>query len=379
MIQTFTGTWLRVVRKAGLATVLLLTLATAPVWSIGRILYVEGDVQLLRNGRVLDQFQISPGEALQEMDVLQTGFDGYVEVELTVNGRTEVRIRENTAWYVEVVEGSGGGTEARLKLLNGSVEMAVRQVSRGSSVSVETRSAVFGVRGTEFDVLTAPDESSLLGVRSGRIAVGAMGREAIANAGVAVQVESDQAPQQVQVPDGDFDRLYSTWTEMRLQVFRSGAATFNRAYARRFEDTVGEFETARRELMRFRDRLNTALENQSSLGQDMRLRTEISPAMIRVRSILPLFEDTVYRLRELRRYHDQGIGQTNINGQTSRQFFTAFAARENQLMAQLSEVRGMLAMYAELERRSFGGLPSGPGGGSTSPFGGGSLLDSPRF
>lgn len=362
------------------AAVALLVLAVSPaLWSIGRITYLEGDVQLIRGGEVRDQFQLSPGDALQAMDVLQTGFDGYAEVELSAGGRTEVRIRENTAWYVEVT-GEDGNSEARLKLLNGSVEMAVRQVSRGSRVSVETRSAVFGVRGTEFDVISAPDESNLLGVRRGQVAVTAGGQEAVAEQGVAVQVEQNQPPRSQTVPQGDFDSFYASWMEARLQVFRSGAATFNRAYARRFEDTVDNFDAARGELLAFRSQLREALANQSALGQDMQLRTEISPAIIRARSILPLFEDTVYRLRELRRYHDQGIGETTINGQSSRQFFAAFARREDQLIRQLSEVRAMLVLYGELERRSFGGLPGGGGPGGTSPFGGGgSLLDSMGF
>lgn len=342
---------------------------------IGRIEYLEGAVELLRDGEIRDGFALNPGENLYEMDVLQTGFDGYVEVSLTANGRTTVRINENTAYYIELEQRTGGGTEARLRVLTGSLEMAVQQLSRNSTLTVQTRTASLGVRGTEFDVITAPDESTLTGVRSGRVEVTAGGRRVDATGGVAVEAQPDRAPQSRQVPGGDFERYYQSWTETRLQAFRSGAPTFVRAYVRRYRDTEPDFQVAYRELMRFRDRLEQAAgAGSSALGGDMRLRTEVSPAIIRMRSVLPLFENTVYRLRELQRFHDQGIGTTTIDNQSSREFFTAFGRDARRLMAQLAEVRTVFRLYRTIEERSFGGLPGGD-----SPFGGDSPIDSMRF
>jgi hypothetical protein len=112
-------------------------------------------------------------------------------------------------------------------------------------------------------------------------------------------------------------------------------------------------------------------EDDAALGGDMRLRAEMSPAVIRMRSVLPIFENTVYRLRELRRFHRSGVGRTEIGTMSSEEFFRDFAERENILVARLSEVRTMLRMYARLEERSFGGLPSGnsPFDSAADPFG----------
>ena len=346
-------------------------LAAEPV---GRIEYVEGEVKLLRDGSTYDTWDLGPGDPLYVMDVIQTGSDGFVEVILTATGRSTVRVRENTAYYVETESRTGGGTRARLRVLTGSVETAVNQLTAGSTLDVETRSATFGVRGTEFDVLTAPDESSLLGVRSGRVEITGGGRQARAEAGVAVEVQPDGVPEGYQVPDGDFDRFYEQWVNIRLQAFRSGAATFIQAYARRFNDTDPTFQSAYTELMRHRDRLRAASEaDTTSRGEDMRLRTDVSPAMIRMRSILPLYEDTVYRLRELHRFHREGIGTTTIDGRSSTDFFREFAEREGRLLSRLSEVRTVFRMYSVIEQRSFGGLP---GGGSL--FDGGSPLNNSR-
>lgn len=343
---------------------------------IGRIEYIEGDVSLIRDGDILDEFQINPGDPLLEMDVIQTGFDGYAEVLLTVGGRSTVRIQENTAYYIEVEPQTGGGENTRLRLLTGSVEMAVQNISRNSQVNVETRSAVLGVRGTEFDVLTAPDESTLAGVRTGRVEVASGGQRAMVEGGSAAEVQQNRPPQSQTVPDGDFDRFYSLWTEARLQAFRSGAPTFIKAYVRRFNDTEPEFQRAYRELMAHRDRLEReAARTGTSLGGDMRLRTEVSPALIKMRSILPLFENALYRLEELARFHDQGIGETTIDGVRSGDFFTRFSRVEQNLRRQLGEVRTVFRLYRVIEQRSFGGLPEGAG----SPFGGGSPINSMGF
>lgn len=339
---------------------------------LGRLTYLEGEVQLIRDGSVREGRNLTIGTTIMEMDVIQTGANGYAEIELTQPAGASVRVRENTAYYVEV-ERDGGNTATRLKVLGGTVEVAVQRMSRGSRLDVETRTAVFGVRGTRFDVITAPDESTLLGVREGRVSVAAGQERRDAEAGQAVQSVPNQALRQEDVPGGDFDSYYRQWEELRMEVFRSGASTFNQAYIHRYLDTVDNFAEAYENLLRHRPALEEAVRRQGSAGSDIRLRQEVSPAIISMRSILPLFENTVYRLRELRRYHSEGIGRTEVGSISSRDFYNSFAREETRLAAQLSEVRTIFALYGQIERRSFGGLPGGD-----SPFGGSSPLDGAR-
>ena len=364
-------------RMVALAVILVLA-AGLPLAAqqVGRIVYLEGDVQLLRDGESRGGFAIAEGEPLLEMDILQTGFDGYVEVELSVPSQTTVRVRENSAYYIEI-EGAAAGQTSRLRLLNGRVEMAVSQISRGSGLVVDTQTAVLGVRGTEFDVILAPDEATLFGIREGEVAIRSAGEDLVASAGTAVESFADRRPRTQEIPPAELPQYYAQWTETRLQAFRSGAQTFVRAYALRYQDTVGAFRDAYRDLMNYRQDLEQAVTNDSgTLGSDMRLRAEISPALIRMRSILPVFETTVYRLRELRRFHDQGLGRTTIGDQSSTVFFRQFAEAEPELLTQLSAVRGVFRLYRQVEERSFGGLP----GDEDGPFSSGeSLLDSMRF
>lgn len=348
---------------------------------VGRLSYLEGDVQLLRDGELREGSDVAIGESILNLDVIQTGFDGYVEVELTAPSSVTVRVQENAAYYVDEA-GSGSQSAVTVRLLTGRLEMAVSELSRDSSLSVETQTATLGVRGTEFDVLIAPDEGTLFGIQEGQVEVAAGGRRVGAEGGTAVEVLPDRRPRAETVPGGDFEAYYSNWTEIRLRAFRSGAPTFIRAYARRYLDTRDTFDTAYRDLVALRPGLEDAVnQGQSSLGADMRIRSEMSPAIIRMRSILPLFETTVYRLRELQRFHDQGIGRTQIDERSSTDFFRAFAREEGELLRRLAEVRTIFRLYREIDERSFGGLPSGSRDENDSPFDSddGSLLDSMRF
>lgn len=372
-------------RRLIIIAIALAITGVAPAVSqqLGRISYIEGDVELVRDGAVREGYEIGIGEPVLELDVIQTGYDGYVEIELDQPPNSAVRVQENSAYYVELMTDEDGTETTRLKLLNGTVEVAVDRVSRDSRLNVETRSVVFGVRGTEFDVITAPDEAALLGVREGQVAVATDNEQRVANAGSVVESVPDEALSEESVDDGDFESYYQRWTEIRLQIFRNGATTFVRAYARRYLDSVDTFQRAYRELITYRPRLEEAVEREgNALGDDMRLRQQISPSLIAMRSILPIFENTVYRLRELQRFHDQGIGVTEIDGRSSQAFFREFGRESSRIIGQLSEVRTMFRLYREIEERSFGGLP---GGGSPfdggSPFGnnGSDILNSMQF
>jgi len=368
------GTLLTLLVVAGAA---LLLPAAVGAQEVGRIAYLEGQVEIVRDGTIRSGFDVSIGESLRELDLIQTGQDGYVEIELVRPAGSVVRVLEDSAYYLEMTTDAAGNEVARLKLLTGTLEVAVNNVSRQSRLDVETRGAVFGVRGTEFDVLTAPDESVLLGVREGSVAAATQGSSLTVSAGSAAERTEGASFREERVPDGDFEGYYDRWSAQRLEVFRAGAPVFVRAYAGRYLDSIDSFRAAHRDLQTFRRRLeNAAAQSGSSLGSDMLLRQEISPAIIRMRSILPLFENTVYRLRELARFHARGIGVTDIGGGTSRAFFERFAMQEGDLLRDLGEVRYLFRLYGQIEERSFGGLPGGE-----SPFGtsGADFLNSMQF
>jgi len=253
------------------------------------------------------------------------------------------------------------------------VEIAVQQLRPGARFSVQTNTAVLGVRGTTFDVLTAPDETTLLGVREGKVLLVSQGGTVEAAAGTAAEAQASGEPTVRPVPDGDFAGFYEDWEATRLAIFRSGASTFVVAYARRYQDTVDDFNAAYRDLAQYRAKIQDAVRTPPSMGELALLKMETGPALIRMRSILPLFENVVYRLRELERLHRQGIGMTTIDGRPSSDFFRAFSAQQQRLTVELSAVRYIFDLYRRLDEQSFGGMPGSNVPSSSVPQGAGSL------
>ncbi len=334
----------------------------AVLGATGRIVAVGGDVSILRNGQIRDRFTIQVNDPIQDMDLFQTGFDGYITVEIAADEITSViRIQENSVWYLESSPQHNLRGETRIRLLTGMIDAATSTGRNGQHTLVlDSRSAVVRVQEGRILVHAAPDDSIFTGVLKGRGRVNTAGRETLGREGEAFEVIPNTSPRKLDSAASDVFSVHDDWAAVRMQVFRAGAPSFTRAYARRFADTRDEFEAARQQLNDHARRLQTTLQQPGSMRDDMILRTEMSPAIIRVRSIAPLFEQTVYRLQELRRFHEQGIGQTVINGGGSADFFGRFASEERALMIQLSQMRALLARYGELERRSFEGLPVGP-------------------
>ncbi len=358
--------------------ILTVTVSVSAQVQIGLVSYLEGTVEIVRQGALLNASMISYGDPVFMHDVVQTGSDSYAEVELTgqSGAGSTIRVNENSAYYVEVdplPTGSNDSGDTKIRLLGGSVEIAVQQLRPGARFSVQTNTAVLGVRGTTFDVLTAPDETTLLGVREGKVLLVAQGGTVEAAAGTAAEAQASGEPTVKPVPDGDFVGFYEDWEATRLAVFRSGASTFVVAYARRYQDTVDDFNAAYRDLAQYRAKIQDAVRTPPSMGELALLKMETGPALIRMRSILPLFENVVYRLRELERLHRQGIGMTTIDGRPSSDFFRAFSAQQQRLTVELSAVRYIFDLYRRLDEQSFGGMPGSNVPSSNVPQGAGSL------
>lgn len=108
----------------------------------------------------------------------------------------------------------------------------------------------------------------------------------------------------------------------------------------------------------------------AQMGQLIQAKAEVSPAVVRMRSVLPVFEMVYYRLKVLEKYHDQGLGRVVIqSGLTSKQFFNTYKNRKASLERMLADVRYMFKLYNIINDASgggpsildapFGGVPSG--------------------
>ena len=125
---------------------------------VGTMAYVEGEVDVHRNGQTIDWTLVDIGLEIEDYDLVQTGADGTAEVELTSPSTKAMRITvtRNSAFYFDVAQ-IDGGARTSVEMLGGSIRLKVQKLSGLDAVNVRTPSLVMGVRGTEFSVTTAPD------------------------------------------------------------------------------------------------------------------------------------------------------------------------------------------------------------------------------
>jgi hypothetical protein len=149
---------------ARLAAALLVSaafpLAAADV--IGKISYLAGKVEIVRDEGPLDAKTVKAGLSLENFDLLKTGADGEIEVQVTSPSApsSTIRVGPRTQFSIEIGK---VGTKQRttFDLIAGSLAMKVARLTGNQEMQVQTEAAVVGVRGTDFTV-TAPATGDLL-------------------------------------------------------------------------------------------------------------------------------------------------------------------------------------------------------------------------
>lgn len=109
------------------------------------------------------------GSSLSVDDVIQVAADSYCEIELgrvatiRLDGDSEIALRDLVL--------TEDRSQVRVALNRGAILSRVEQLARGSKYSIQTDTAVAGVRGTEFRTAVEDDGAARVSVREGRVAV----------------------------------------------------------------------------------------------------------------------------------------------------------------------------------------------------------------
>ncbi|HEQ70964.1 MAG TPA: hypothetical protein ENN69_00605, partial [Spirochaetia bacterium] len=132
----------------------------------GLVLYVSGDVTAADSG---GERSITVGDLLSMGDTVTTGLGSFCELQF---GRIAlVRIEEESTVALADIQLGTEQSTITLEASLGSVLCKVEKLSGEDHFSIKTRTAVCGVRGTEFGVTVRSDAGTVLAVREGRVAV----------------------------------------------------------------------------------------------------------------------------------------------------------------------------------------------------------------
>lgn len=139
-----------------------LVLAANGEESIGVVIYAEGvEISVYRNG-TLEAHQLRYedvlGLPLYRGDMIQTADDTFLEIQL-LPARNILKVAENTTFQLTDLKIGGSGA---FDVTYGRVRAKVHQLSRSQSFQLRGRTAIAGVRGTDFGY-------DLIAERDGRV------------------------------------------------------------------------------------------------------------------------------------------------------------------------------------------------------------------
>lgn len=350
----------------------------------GEIVYLDGTVDVYRDGKQLDWRDVDIGFFVEPYDTIETGDDGIVEIDVRSAAGTGamIKVRPGTSFYL-TEEAVSGKKKSSFTMMKGSLAFRVQKLSGNEAFNVRTESAVMGVRGTAFSVESSPEGSILVLCDEGAVECSdPQGRSSMAQPGSVVEKVPETGLASFEVKADELELYRSYWLSKRLDIFKNGASTFIQGYMRQYRRLEPRFQQAYEDLSAQRGNLERYGKEGSSVSSSslFQAKRTVSPAIIRMRSIVPLFEQVFARLEVLEEYHSQGIGSTQVNGISSQRFFSSFQQDSEQIKAQLADVRYLFKLFSLIDRASGGGasgLLGSPMSGSGS-FGSGpppSLLE----
>ncbi len=335
---------------------------------LGRIAYIEGIVDLQRDGEIIELWESDIGMDIYNYDFIETGYDGFIEIEVIshkVRGTT-IKVDNDTAFYFDSAK-MGGESKTNINMMSGSLAFKVQKLTGNEELNVRTESVAMGVRGTEFNIQRAPEGSILVTCVEGKVSCkDDRSNERYSMPGSVVEKRSGSSLSRVDIDVGDENLYGMYWMNKREEIFRSGAETFVKGYSAQYNNYLPRFLEAYDNLLAVKSQLETygIEENQGSgafSSTMIKVKADTSDEMMMMRSILPLFEHSFYAVLVLEEYYKQGIGKTVIDkNYTSEDFFKDFARRKLEIKKKLADVRYCIKLYINISRASVPGELDSP-------------------
>lgn len=368
-------------RRLITAGVLLLAavLTVSAESAVGVVTYTEGKVDISRNGRYLSPGNVDIGLSVETSDTIETGSDGYVEVEMNApSAGSFVRVQPNSSFYFESTPKKSSRFATVFQLLRGSLSLKVGRLASRESYSVQTDSAVMAVRGTEFNVDMAADRSVLVTVPEGKVESKTDRRTIVAQPGTIAAVDDQAQLSAVSVGPSDIDLYRQYWQGLRLDALKINARLSIQQYSRQWDQQMPRLKNAVAELeshSRVFRRWELIVQNNEELpptADVIRDKRELSPGMLELRAILPVAERTFNTLVGLEDAYNQGFAPGPFqagNYSNAAAFYRSFSSDKAEMRNLLARARWMMKVYRVLDGSS-GGFP-----GSSSP----DIMSTPSF
>lgn len=339
--------------------VTLVALAAPLAAEVGSIVYLDGEVEVVRDGERIWQ-EIDFGFPLESYDLIRTGDNGLVELELDEPAglTASITVEPNTSFYLDV-SAQRTDSPSGVELLGGSVRLALQQY--GAGFEVRTEAATMGVRGTVFDVVTSVRGDILVTCEEGAVVCSTdSGPELVATPGRAVEARVGERLRNLTVGGANLESFQREWMRDRLSEFRSTPVPLLNLYAERYFELRTGFAEAYRDLMSRRDvldkwRQEDRLGSIGTMMERMRERRAVLPGLFRMRRVLFFLERIWFRLDVLLQEAGPELAGRQLGvGVTLGELRRRFENDAGLLTERMDEVRYVFKLFAE---RNDGRLP----------------------
>jgi len=341
---------------------LLVLIATMFAWTlpsafgftdvIGEIVYMIGTPRILRNsGEVTER--IALGFRIENFDLISVPANGVVEINLSSStgfqSRITIRGGSTMSFDITSLQSTQNGT---IHLMRGTVSLDVTSMGRTSRLDVRTRTGTMGVRGTKFDVTTAPTGEILVTTSRGRVVVETdQAQTFFSEPGRVVQLLDDRWSE-IPIRVTDLETFVRTWNTQRIDGLRANFPRAVQNYANRYFHFRDRFIQAYIQLMRNRGVIQKWIQEDrenrvGSAMEQLREKRQVAGALLNMRQVLFFFERIYFRVLELEEYYAQGFGDGILEGNlTMGGFFREVRAEQALFEERMLEIRYINKLFA---------------------------------
>lgn len=337
------------------------TAAFALTDAIGEVVYLDGQVQILRNAKLVSGRDISFGTVIQNFD----------QIRVVKNGQVEVQLYDKTGIGGSIIVKSGGvisfdlsslrsQQSGNVDLLKGSVQLKIKKLATGNQLNVRTGTANMGVRGTEFEVEFAVNGDTLLSTSEGRVECQADGKTLFSAPGSVVQGSADGNWNSVPVAVSSLAEFKRKWIADRIDAFKADPGRATAQFASLYLEYKTRFDAAYDELFRQRDVMQKWIKeemdgNIGSTAERNREKLKLITALKKIRVVGFLFERVYFRLQQLDELYKQGIAATGQvkRGLSVAAFFRQFNEERDVLGQKMADINFVIKLYAKRNEGTF--------------------------
>ena len=347
---------------------LVITFVISAESAAGIISYLEGSVQVSRNGSYLSRGNIDIGLKIEASDTIETGPDGYVEVEMNApSAGSVVKVRSDSSFYFESSPEGAPRKETIFQMLRGALSLKVGRLSSRESYKVQTDSAVMAVRGTEFNVDMSADRSVLVTVPEGHVESKSGRTTIMAQPGTVAAVDNDSQISSIKIAPEDINLYRQYWQGLRLDALKINAKLSIQQFSRQWDQQLPRLESAMAELKSQQavishwEQIDQGNANIPPTADIIRDKRALSPGMLELRAILPVAERTFNTLLGLEEAYNQGFAEGPFqsgNYRDAATFYRSFSGDKEEVRDMLARARYLMRVYKVLDGSAGGGIPS---------------------